>query len=336
MRTPLRSIALSLCVSVVPACSHLQHPAPTRQATGFRPATIELGAQPWHASVPFSSRWDNHLGERAIVAAVRASCNCTDINPNAYVGRTIEAGDSLEIAARLDTGGRPGRHSAEVQLMLASGAIYVLTIDYETVATYTVLPERLRFERVRLDIEDDDSDAVQTLVFRSDTAALLGNPTSNVPWLEAAVAEGVGNEAQISVHVVKRYLPHGRNTAMLTVNTTDPYRPRFTIPVDVEGVAALRAVPGHAFLDAERRGEAIVRLVDAEGRRARIRELTADSPDIKLVKRIFEGELLVMLNPDARSSASGPYIVRVTDEAGNRTRFFVSIVRPERDPNPLP
>jgi hypothetical protein len=306
------------------------------QATGFRPATIELGAQPWHASVPFSSRWVNHLGERAIVAAVHASCNCTDINPNAYVGRTIEAGDSLEIAARLDSGGRPGKHSAEVQLKLASGAIYVLTINYETFATYTVLPDRLRFERVRLDAVDDDSDAVQTLVFRSDTSALRGDPTSNVPWLQAAVAEVVGNEARVSVHVVKRHLPHGRNTAMLTVSTTDPYRPQFTIPVDVEGVAALRAVPGHVFLDAERRSDAVVRFVDAEGRRARIHEFTTDSPDITLVKRVFDGELAVLLRRGARPASAGPFVVRVTDEAGNRTRFLVSIVGPQRAPNPLP
>jgi len=213
-----------------------------------------------------------------------------------------------------------GERSNEVELMLTSGAIYILRLKYDGYATYFFQPTALDFGAVDL---DNDEDATQSVVFSSTTARVTSDIVVDSAWLQVGRHERSNEETEIAVHVSKRNLPHGKNYARVTVRTTDPFKPEFSFRVSAEGVSEVRAIPGHLFLKPRREG--MVRFVDADGRAVRIGSVDAELPGFNVVKRPGNSSLSLTYMGDGRSPDDAA-VFWMTTESGIRCRFLVSVV----------
>lgn len=174
--------------------------------TGFSPLEVDLGKQPWFASVPFETAFVNAGPEPVTIATVKTSCGCTTIDARVFVDRTVARGAQVPVRGEVHLNGQLGRRAETIDLLLTTGAVHTVVISFETYATYRVVPETLDLGRVDLDAGDDVS---ASAVFTSDTESIIGTPSSDVPWLEAAVEQRGAGESLIVVHLVKRHAAHG-------------------------------------------------------------------------------------------------------------------------------
>ena len=297
-------------------------PLGRQRTTGFEPARIDLGRQPWYTSVPFTAKFVNRRDEAAIIAAVKSACGCTGIDAKRYVGRTVEPGESLELAGELSTRHALGQRTAEVELMLTSGAIYVLTLEYEGYATYACQPQSLEFEGVDLDSEDE---VIQSAIFTSQTARVV-ELVPDAPWLEAGYHDRGGGQTELAVRIAKENLPHGKNYATLNVVTSDPFKPEFSIRVMAEGVAQVRAIPGHLIL--RNRQDGIVRFVDRNGESVEIESVEPEPADFSIYRQPGSSTLRLRY-VGKEAPGAGARVLWVTTSAGTRTRFLVTVLEPK-------
>ncbi len=77
-------------------------------ALGFSPAVLDLGRHPWHASVPFSTRFVNARPEAVRIALLEATCGCTDLNEAVFAGRVVASGESICLVTPQKTGNEVG------------------------------------------------------------------------------------------------------------------------------------------------------------------------------------------------------------------------------------
>jgi hypothetical protein len=286
--------------------------------SGFHPATVELGRLPWHSTAEFSTDFVNREDETVVVAAVKSSCGCTGFDPKDYIGKTVRPGAALAVAGRLETTSRLGKRDSEIELMLTSGAIYVATIRYDGYATYDFSPRMLDFGAVDL---DSLSGPTKEVVFRSDVSRVK-EVEVDAPWASAS-RRSEGGVTTVFVGVDAQRLPHGKNFAQVTVHTSDAFQPEFSFRVSAEGVAALRASPGHVFASGQR--EAVVSFYHADGTPARIQNVTPEDPHLRFVKRY--GSVLAITAQPGATPSSEARVFWVTDDQGAKTRFFYSLVK---------
>lgn len=293
-------------------------------AAGFTRPYIELGRQPWHSSVEFTAEFVNNMEQAVKVAAVRPACDCTVVDVNEYVGRDIRSGERLLLKGRLDTGSKVGRRASEIVFLLDTGALYAGDVRFDVFATYDFSPARVVFERVNLD--EEDADAVSSVLFISESAAITAPPTVDVPWLQVATEQRSDGGTVLHLHVVKENLPFGESHAQLRIETDDRLVPFWVLPVTATGTARVRAIPERVFL---RAGETKrVRLVGENGVAVAVARLAADAAALKVSRSEAIGEIVITL----AGAAEAAWIpVEVIDERGFKARIKVHVAPEPRE-----
>lgn len=260
-------------------------------SAGFSAPYVDLGMQPWHSSVEFSTEFVNQAAQAVTIVAVKPSCDCTAIDTEAFVGHEINRGGRLNIKGRLDTGSQLGKRASEVTFLLNTGALHTVRVHFEVMGTYRLQPERVVFEQVRLD-HDDDADAVQCALFSSRTAQITAEPAADVPWLEISRAERGDGVTELYFHVRKSHLLSGQNFGQVRIETNDPFRPVSLVAVLANAVSSLRPTPAHVFL---RRTESKrVRFLNEDGTPAV--PAVATTADEGLVIQIEDGGRCVQIS----------------------------------------
>ncbi|MFH1747470.1 MAG: DUF1573 domain-containing protein [Planctomycetota bacterium] len=309
-----------------------KHPSPPGEDSlpveyiGFSPLEIDLGSQPWFAEVPFTATFINDSLDPVTIATLKSSCGCMAIDMSSYVNRIVESGERLAIEGELHIGAGLGQRSKEIELLLDSGIVYTVLLNYAAYSTYCVLPDHLDFGEV--DLDDEADDAIASAVFSSETAQITAQPTVDLPWLEVGLNRRGERETEIIVRVAKRNLPYGKNFGKIRVTTDDPTHPQFTLSVRAEGSAQLRPVPSHVFL---RLGETRkVGFITREGLTARLLSVSADNDSV--VASVDEDGLAVSvsLKDDGLQDA---VVVCVTTQRGLTSRFLVTHVSKGRTGN---
>ncbi|MBU0638267.1 MAG: DUF1573 domain-containing protein [Planctomycetes bacterium] len=299
--------------------SEFVSPPALESFVGFDPLEMDLGRQPWHSEIPFTATFANQTAQAVTIAAVRSPCGCMGLDRVAYTNRLVEPGTTMELDGVLEVGGRLGEQSVEIQVLLTTGAMHTAFLTYEGFATYTYSPESVSFEEV--DLDDEASGQVKTVVFVSETAAIVGEPRTDARWLNAGVYEHESGQTEIALHVDKTCLPHGENVGRAFITTDDPWRPEFSLTVRATGVAALRPVPAHVFV---RRGTKVsVRFVGRDGDSAPIMRINAESDTLRLGGSPDGLTVTVSVTADGGPRTSA---VWVTDAKDRKTRFLVSVI----------
>ncbi len=297
-------------------------PAVAWEESRFEPARIELGDIPWNAEVPFRATFHNRKPEEVVIASIKADCLCTGVDPDDFVGRVIPPQGSLEISGGLNPWRRLGERTAEIELMLGSGAIYALSLSYNGFATYTFEPAEVRFDEVTVDVGDGSvvEAPVQHVVFRSKDAKVV-ETRADVAWLDIGREETGDGVTQLALRPAPERMPHGEKLATVHVKTDDPYEPEFSFRVWATGVSDLIPNPGHVFV---RRGrESAVSIRDREGKPATIEEIEGETEGLTLRKRWNSS---LSITADKEFALGGPArTLWVSDASGKRTRFFVTV-----------
>lgn len=293
--------------------------SPTAIRTGFDPQVVDIGPVPWNSTGRAEAVFRNGSAEDVTIASIRASCNCTGFRASDYTGKTVPAGDAIDFGADVQTGLHLGSRTTEVELMLTSGAIHSLVIDFECYSTYVVEPREVPFGEIELSESDATRDA-RVVLFRSDSAEIVA-VDPDVAWVDASCVKSGAGVTQIALHPRADALTHGQHVGTVHVSTTDPYVPEFAIRVKATGVADLRPVPAHVFV---RRGrEGAVTVLDRNGRVVHISEYGGDTEGMTIGTRL-KTQLYLIPAQDAPITAK-PRIIWVGDDSGRRSRFFVTI-----------
>jgi hypothetical protein len=302
----------------LPGESLLARTPPADEAQiGFEPADIDLGARPWSSSVDFESSFVNDSGAPVTIAALRTSCGCTTL-PGSVNGSAIEAGGRLAISGVVKTDLHTGRRSEDVSILLDTGAVYVLPLHFEVLATYAVHPEDLDFGDIDL---GEQPEAVASAMFTSETAHVLGQPQTNVPWLEAFAVPREQGGTSLVVRVLADQMAYGRNWGHIVVNTDDSYRPTCTINVRAAGIAGLRPVPSHIVL---RAGEGCAaRFFMPTGVAAQLVRAEASAGDVSV--RVPEDDQAIALIGAEEGAVVATYRVNVVAKEGQRGHVLVTV-----------
>jgi hypothetical protein len=316
---PCKACLLAGLISFAGGCASREGDSVHVSRVGFDPPVLDLGRVPWETEHPVSAKLVNHSSEPIRIAALRSSCDCTGLTTSDYVNREIGPGQALAINAALRVGGALGQRNSEIQVLTDKGTVYWLGIRYDGYATFTWQPGELDFGSVDISTDDDEGDeAVRTLVVRGERVRVTG-VDSNVPWVDAAWDEVRPGEATVYVHVTRRNLAHDTQIGLLTVHTDDPHRAKFSVRVRVTGVAALRALPGHAFV---RRGRSTtVHLVRADGTRCSVASAEADENGLR-IEFVTGGPSVTAFA--AKDASAGVHRLHVHDSNGSSTRVLLS------------
>ncbi|MFO0838443.1 MAG: hypothetical protein U1D55_07925 [Phycisphaerae bacterium] len=288
----------------------------------FEPREVDLGRLPWFTRNPFTLRLTNPTSEVVRLAAIKPACGCTLVDISSYVGRAVPSGGAVEIAGTLEVGNALGERAREIEVMTDAGMVLNAVVKYTAYATYFVSPESANLGPLNLDTDEDEPSGIATLVFSSGTAKITEAPVADVPWLQVALDEPVGERQNIVVRALKTELTSGHGYGRVTIRTSDPTRPEYVFAVQVDATSTLRALSERVFL---RPGEAfIVRFADRAGRDAKLVE-AVPSADFLEVSIIKDGrELRIAALPgDSRPRSA---IVQVSDDQGRKTRVRVSIL----------
>jgi len=298
--------------------SHLVVDDEEPRAAGFALKVLDLGRHPWHSQVEFEVDFENWTQSTVVVAALKASCDCTAVDPEQHVGREVPPGKSVTMKGVLETGSKTGKRGSELALLLDTGAVHALNIEFEVYPTFELRPGRLDFV-VNLDDHQDDSDAVQLVDFVSETSRIAAPPSADVAWLEAIVDESAGGAA-LHVHVLKDRLTFGDNHGQIRLEIEDPLVRTWLIPVTATGKSDLRAIPGRVFV---RVGEAKrVRLVDRDGVTVQVASAVPEHTSVRCA--LSGGHLIIELG-------DGPFLsgwipVEIIGVNGRRTTVLVRVM----------
>ena len=286
---------------------------------GFRPDRIVLDEMPWNSEQSFLLAFVNESGDEITVSDLTTSCNCTLVDRDEYVGRVLRPWETVDIVGSFEAGERAGVSRQRVTLVTRSGYTHSAVVEAKVHGTYQVLPHILEFREV--DTGSVDSEPVaQSIVFRSDTARIVGQADIDSLWLRLVESETVEADTVMHVVVIPQLLPLGANVARAVVPTDDPYRPEFSVFVNAEGVALLRAVPSQVFL---RPGESkTVRFIDHDGDMVDVTRLEGTVNGISA--RIVESGDAVVLMRSVESNNARAGTVWVTDANGRRARVLVT------------
>lgn len=286
-----RSIgAILLASSVSFFWSGCNSPPPRRAAAersfpDFSSAQVDFGGLPWNTEMPFELEFRNYASSPATIVAVQPSCGCTDVNTAEIVDREIRPGDAVYLSGLLRSGERVGLHQEHIDVMLASGLVRTVHLEYEVIASYEVRPGEIVFAPVAVSLASQER-MVRTIVFNS-LGAGLSRVSSSVPWVESATRQLNDRETEIAVAIRPELMDPGLNEGIVFVETDDANRAVQTVSVRAELRAALRAVPRRLFLrDGD---EGVVYLVNDKGDRVPISEVVASDSALDLDYSLDQG-----------------------------------------------
>lgn len=254
---------------------------------GFEPGGIDLGEQPWYSDVPFQVVFANRLDETLFVEQLGASCGCTVVDANDYLGVSVAPGDTLPISGILKTEGRRGPLVTDVQMSLTNGQVYTAHVHAMIVPSYQLRPTSLSFGNVDLNGEDEH---VASAEFVAGTARIMGSPSVDVPWIETIVQDSGDGKTRVLVRLRTAYMACGRQVGRVWIPVSDLNHPAATLEVVAEGSMTLRPVPGHLFLRAGQSQR--VRLLSSisDRNQACFPVASADNPDIS-ARFLAEGSI---------------------------------------------
>jgi hypothetical protein len=305
--------ARSLHAARPPPPQHMSAAHRLVNGSGFDPARLWLDRQPWYARVPFGASYVNGSERPVRIETVHKSCGCMLMDDD-LAGVELEPGARLEVCGEIETGPSAGVRRQEIALILDTGAIHRLEIDYQVYATYQCLPEALA-ATVSLGGAGAGPTVLRS-VFRSSDAALVGDAVCDSPWMQAHLVPAPP-DTEIVVALDPRYLAHGPNYGSVHLTTDDPGRPEFSIPVVVQAVAALRPVPEVAFLSA---GESrVVTFLTAAGQVACVTTVESDTETVT-AEISNDGQAVVIR---AAAGAFGRAVVSVTAGGGLSSKVLV-------------
>jgi hypothetical protein len=262
---------------VAPGCRALrnsQGPLEHRFAD-FGSPHVFLGEIPWNTTIPFRVEFQNNSPEAVSIVAVQTSCGCTKVNTDDLTARELPPGAVLYVSGSVHSGQRVGLRRESIDVMLDSGLVRTVRLEYRVLSTYEVRPLGIEFDAVALPAPATNQ-AVRTALFTSHGAS-LSDVSSSVPWVQLGI-RGLGErETEIAIALRPEFLRDGLNEGTVFVETDDLRRPVEVLSVRAQARAALRAVPGSLFLrDVD---EQTVYLVGDQGDRVPVAQVVSPTCD---------------------------------------------------------
>ena len=284
---------------------------------GFQPREINLGDQLWGSRIPVDLTFVNRGPRSVAIASIDASCSCTVIKTDRYIGEAVAPDDELTIEAMFDIETNPGRKTSSIRLTGDDGQKYSATILANVLGTWSVTPGTVDLGRVVLD--DPEATASQITVYESLEDELVGVDAGAAGWIETRLAPRGDGRTEILMRVKRERLPPGISSASIVVKTTNPIKPASVIYVRAKGVYSLVAAPAYVSLIGTE--SKLVVFKNEDGTPADLREYSVEDSNLE-IELLAEGKLRIT-NPSGQLKNELVTVI-VTDQRGREREIIVS------------
>lgn len=197
------------------------------------PQSRDLGAHRWGQKLQVMFRLVNDGATPIVIAAIETGCDCT-VALEEYVGQTIAAKSSREIALAMDLKDRQGEEHRNIRVLLEDGRKIASQLRVESLPTYRLSASELDFGTV----DPMASQPLERVVaFGSDAGVTVSEqPVSDSDWMSVHLA---GDSIYVEVDPAR--LPLGESRGNVVVRTSDETRVLSSIPVRVRAESKLLA-----------------------------------------------------------------------------------------------
>ncbi|MDX2176106.1 MAG: DUF1573 domain-containing protein [Candidatus Sumerlaeia bacterium] len=247
-RTAFLAAVAGCALLAVPAAAQVESSTPPAKvgqpaqqaspgnALKFEATTKDYGIISEGETIDIAFPVTNATDRRINITRIQVSCGCTKATDNPEF---IEPGQTDEIKVAYNSTGRPGRQSKTVSIFTdesEGGGLYTLTFTGEATQINYLSERNIQFGEI--EFGQGATRTVDFLTF-SDPPVVVNGASTSEEKVKVTLGETVdveldgkkGKRTPIAIEIGSDYPVRPFNT-VLTVDTTDPKRPRYTAPLN--------------------------------------------------------------------------------------------------------